>query len=219
MPNYQNGKIYKLVSNISNDIYIGSTVNKLSHRLNCHKKKTNKCASKQLFTNDAKVQIILIETCPCNNKMELTAREHHYITTLVCINKKIPFITDIVIVNGDYKEWQKAYNKLHAVEILAKGKEYRESHAVEISAKQKVYYKLHAAEIKAKTELRADEKAATQKVYYELHKDEIAAKKKVYRELHAVEIAAKQRVSYLKRKYIAQQLISDVSTLNQTLEV
>ena len=46
MPNYQNGKIYKLVSNISNDIYIGSTVNKLSHRLNKHKSKANKCVSK-----------------------------------------------------------------------------------------------------------------------------------------------------------------------------
>ena len=33
MPNYQNAKIYKLVSNISSDIYIyiGSTVNKLTH--------------------------------------------------------------------------------------------------------------------------------------------------------------------------------------------
>ena len=219
MPNYQNGKIYKLVSNISNDIYIGSTVNKLSHRLHSHKKETNDCVSKQLFANDAVIQIILIESCPCNNKMELIAREHHYITTLVCINKKIPFITDIAIVNGNHKEWQKAYNKLHAVEILDKQKDYNVLHADEIAVKRKVYYKLHAAEIKAKTELRADEKAATQKVYYELHKDEIAAKKKVYRELHAVEIAAKQRVRYLKRKYIAQQLISDVSTLNQTLEV
>ena len=75
MPNYQNGKIYKLVSNISNDIYIGSTVNKLSHRLNAHKNKANECVSKQLFSNDAVIQIILIESYPCNNKSELKARE------------------------------------------------------------------------------------------------------------------------------------------------
>ena len=66
MPNYQDGKIYKLVSNISSDIYIGSTINKLSHRLNVHKCKNNKCVSKQLFANDAVVQIILIEMFPCS---------------------------------------------------------------------------------------------------------------------------------------------------------
>ena len=61
MPNYQESKIYKLVSNISDDIYIGSTVNRLSHRLNQHKNKHNSCVSKNLFTNDAVIQIILIE--------------------------------------------------------------------------------------------------------------------------------------------------------------
>ena len=65
MPNYQDGKIYKLVSNISSDIYIGSTVNILTHRLNEHKKKTNPCVSKQLFANDAVIKIILIELYPC----------------------------------------------------------------------------------------------------------------------------------------------------------
>ena len=176
MPNYQNGKIYKLVSNISNDIYIGSTVNKLSHRLNAHKNKANECVSKQLFANDAVIQIILIESYPCNNKSELTAREHHYITTLVCINKQIPFITDIAIVNGDNKEWQKAYNKLHVDEIAA----YCELHKVEMAVYQKVYHALHAVEI--------------------------AAKSKVYREIHAVEIAARRKAYYLKKKSIAQQL-------------
>ena len=127
MPNYQNAKIYKLVSNISTDIYIGSTVNKLSHRLNLHKCNTNKCVSKQLFANDAVVQIILIELCPCNSKIELVAQEHHYITSLVCINKHIPFITNIVVVNGDEKEWKKEYyqaNKEHSKEY---NKEYYQS--------------------------------------------------------------------------------------------
>ena len=150
MPNYQNGKIYKLVSNISNDIYIGSTVNKLSHRLNAHKNKANQCVSKQLFSNDAVIQIILIESFPCINKSELTAREHHYITTLVCINKCIPFITDVVIVNGDTKEWLKAYNESHAVDISAKKKAYRESHVAEKAAANKAYNELNAAEISAK---------------------------------------------------------------------
>ena len=214
MPNYQNGKIYKLVSNISNDIYIGSTVNKLSHRLNAHKNKANECVSKQLFANDAVIQIILIESYPCNNKSELTAREHHYITTLVCINKHIPFVTDIIVVNGDQKEWHKAYYELHKVEIKSNNKAYKALHADEISVKNKEYYALHAAEIKAKSESRADERAATQKVYYELHKDELAAKKKVYRELHPVETAARKKAYRLKKK---MSQTTEVITVSSTL--
>ena len=214
MPNYQNGKIYKLVSKISNDIYIGSTVNRLCHRLHSHKKETNDCVSKQLFANDAVIQIILIESCPCNNKMELIAREHHYITTLVCINKKIPFITDIAIVNGNHKEWQKAYNKLHAVEIADKQKDYNVLHADEIAVKSKVYYNLHATEIKAKYELHKVEKVAYQKTYNASHAVEIAAKKKVYRELHPVETAAIQRACRLKKK---MSQTTEVITVSSTL--
>ena len=160
MPNNQNGKIYKLVSNISNDIYIGSTVNKLSHRLNMHKNKANKCVSKQLFTDNAVIQIILIELCPSNSKIELTAREHHYITTHVCINKKIPFITDIVVVNGDQKEWHKAYHESHAPEISAYQKTYRETHVAEKSALNKTYNELHAVELAAKRKARYLKKKA-----------------------------------------------------------
>ena len=197
MPNYQNGKIYKLVSNISSDIYIGSTVNKLSHRLCEHKNKSNQCVSKQLFANDAVIQIILIESCPCNSKSELIAREHYYITTLVCINKRIPFVTDIF---GDRKEWMKAWGKAyyesHADEMLVQNKAYHESHKAEISVKKKVYYELHAAE-----------KSAYQKAYHESHKAEILAQKKTYNELHAVELAAKRKARYLKKKAQTTELI------------
>ena len=217
MPNYQDGKIYKLVSNISNDIYIGSTVNKLSHRLHHHKKKDNTCVSKQLFANDAVIQIILIESCPCNNKSELKAREHHYITTLVCINKRIPFITDIAVVNGDQKEWHKAYRAFHAVEIAANKKVYNDLHANEIADKQKAYKAIHAVEIAANKKvynaLHANEIAAKQKAYKAIHAVEIAAQLKIYRELHADEIAAKQK-AYKKAYYLKKK-----SLLDQTLEV
>ena len=41
MPNYQNGKIYKLVCDDPEKIYIGSTTQRLSARLSSHKKKKN----------------------------------------------------------------------------------------------------------------------------------------------------------------------------------
>ena len=37
MPNYNNGKIYKIVNNIDNMIYIGSTTTKLCYRMEIHR--------------------------------------------------------------------------------------------------------------------------------------------------------------------------------------
>jgi hypothetical protein len=41
MPNYANGKIYKIVCNITGEQYIGATTQKLSQRLTCHVSKKN----------------------------------------------------------------------------------------------------------------------------------------------------------------------------------
>jgi hypothetical protein len=162
MLNYQNAKIYKLVSNISTDIYIGSTVNKLSHRLNHHKYKTNTCISKQLFANDAVVQIILIEMFPCNSKIELVAREHHYITTVSCINKRIPFITDIVIVNGDQTEWHKEYYKANKEHIKECNKEYKEANKYKIKERDKEYNQANKDKINEKQRERRAKAKQTQ---------------------------------------------------------
>ena len=176
MPNYQNGKIYKLVSNISNDIYIGSTVNKLQHRLNIHKCKTSTCTSKRLFTNDAVIKIILLELYPCNNKMELTAREYHYITTLVCINKHIPFITDIPF--EDRQAWNKEYYKAN----IEHKKEY-----------DKEYYE-------ANVEHKKEYGREYGKDYYEANKDKIKECNKEYREANKDKINERRREQRAKAK-------------------
>ena len=47
MPNYQNGKIYKIHSYQTDDIYIGSTTNTLSRRFSEHKYRNLKgCGTK-----------------------------------------------------------------------------------------------------------------------------------------------------------------------------
>ena len=92
---YKRGKIYKIISNQTNDVYYGSTVepyltNRLSvHR--CHYKtwlngKYNYTTSFEIVKfEDAK--IILIENYPCDTKYELLAREQFYIENNVCVNK------------------------------------------------------------------------------------------------------------------------------------
>jgi len=108
MPDYQQGKIYRLVSNKTEDVYYGATTRALTHRLNHHKKDL-RCSSRKLFENDAVVTIVLIELFPCNSKMELNTRELFYITNNPCININKPFITDKQIIGGDSEDWRKEY--------------------------------------------------------------------------------------------------------------
>jgi hypothetical protein len=99
MVNYQDAKIYKLVG--GGLTYYGSTCNELYKRLHQHKIKSNNCKSKLLFDSGDKVEIILVEKYPCNDKIELHKRERYYIENNECINKYIPSRT--------IKEYQKKY--------------------------------------------------------------------------------------------------------------
>jgi hypothetical protein len=95
---YQNGKIYKIVCNKTNLVYIGSTTQKyLSYRLKghcyAHKQFLNgKCryttCFKILENNDYYIE--LVELYPCNSKDELLVRERYYFDNIECVNKHQP---------------------------------------------------------------------------------------------------------------------------------
>ena len=73
MPNYQKGKIYKLVCNITNKTYIGSTTQILCKRLSSHVmnyKKRVKISSKEIIEG-GDYSIILIEDYQCDRKEQL----------------------------------------------------------------------------------------------------------------------------------------------------
>ena len=165
MPDFSKGKIYKLVSNISSDVYIGSCLVDLSKRFYCHKSKSNNCVSKGMFVNDAIISIVLIEDCPCENKNQLKARELHYITTLECININKPFITDVNY--GDSKEWKKIYRETHKEQIA----QYKVINKEQIAQYNKQYNENHKEQIAEKN-----------KQYNETHKEQIAQYQKQYRE-------------------------------------
>ena len=87
MVNYQNGKIYKLVNDVNDDIYVGSTCGTLRLRKSEHKKRSRKKPNMKVYqcVNECgwdNCRIILVESFPCNNKDELLAREQHWIDEL-----------------------------------------------------------------------------------------------------------------------------------------
>lgn len=102
MPNYQKGKVYKIVSRdpLIEDSYVGSTCNFTARKAMHKKTTTNKVhhlyhiplytfiRSNGGWTN---FDIILIEAYPCESKLELLARERHHFDLLKpTLNKNTP---------------------------------------------------------------------------------------------------------------------------------
>ena len=95
MPNYSNGKIYKITgtnSEGSSITYYGSTTkNYLCARMAQHKydAKYKNNSSKQVVDCED-CEITLIEQYPCNSKDALIARERFYVQNNNCVNKNVP---------------------------------------------------------------------------------------------------------------------------------
>jgi len=111
---YQRGKIYKIICNVTNKCYVGSTCEPtVAHRLTKHKANYKKylnnnynyVTSFDILQNN-NYEIVLIENYPCNSKDELHARERHWIETLECVNKVIPTRT-----RAEYREATKEHIK------------------------------------------------------------------------------------------------------------
>ena len=101
---YAKGKIYKITSEHTDKIYIGSTIQSLKRRLEGHErdfKSEDKHVSSQKLITLGVVKIELIEAYPCESKRELHARERHHIEAnkSMCVNISIPTRT-----RNEYRE-------------------------------------------------------------------------------------------------------------------
>ena len=111
MVNYKNGKIYKIKSDRTEYIYIGScSIEDLNKRLTYHKQKKNSCSSKEIIKLGGNIEIELIENYECNSKRELEEREqiimNIFKTKYKLVNKQKSFMS----VNDRKKELNK-WNK------------------------------------------------------------------------------------------------------------
>jgi hypothetical protein len=159
MPNYQNGKIYKLYSPSKNLVYYGSTVQTLSQRLTDHlkgyrayTKDSNKSyVSSFLILDCEDYKIELIEDYPCNNNQQLCKKEGEYIRNNECVNKEIAGRTQQEWIKENIdkvKEYHKKYNKEYQKVNDDKIKEYYENNKEEIKQKSLKYYNDNRDKIK-----------------------------------------------------------------------
>jgi len=156
MPDYQNGKIYKLYSPSKNLVYYGSTVQTLSQRLGGHIRDNNRrakhfCSSSEIIEcGDYKIE--LVEAYPCNNKQQLLKKEGEYIKNNECINKFVAGRT-----SKEYKqdnpdkilEYRIKYNEEHRLYNKEKAKKYRDDNRDEINERRRQNY-LKKKELKDK---------------------------------------------------------------------
>jgi hypothetical protein len=161
MPNYQNGKIYKLTSFQTDKIYIGSTCQSLAVRKAGHKcgyklymnGKGKKVLSYELFEL-GDVDIVLLENVPCETREQLYARERYYIeNTDNCVNKCIPTrtITEWAVDNREkLNSKNKLYKEANKDKIKVMNRKYRDANKDIIKKKKLEYYEANKDIIKKK---------------------------------------------------------------------
>jgi len=139
MPDYSKGKIYKIVNDVNDKFYIGSTTQPLYKRLSEHRKKDNVCMCKNIGVDLYKCSIILIENYSCNDKQELLRKEREYFDKYkkeckeVFLNKKRPIITI-----EERKERSIKYNKEHKEICIKASKKHRDVNKEEIKKKRSI---------------------------------------------------------------------------------
>ena len=122
MNRYSKGQIYKIVDVGYNKMYIGSTCEDLSKRMERHRTAYKRYLRSE--KKDTKVHLLfdeygvenckieLIEEYACSNKMELLRQEGHHIRENDCVNKRIEGRTPQERYK-DNPEYYKEKSKIH----------------------------------------------------------------------------------------------------------
>ena len=159
MVNYSNGKIYKIVNDIDDKIYVGSTTQTLNKRFNRHKSKSKQSQDRTIYKHFNiigwdHVTIKLIENYVCSCKYELEKRERYWIDTLnSSLNIIVPTRT------------QKEHYELNKDRILTYNRNYRLANIEKCKKRDRDYY------IKNKQRILDRDKR-----YYLSKRDELATK-------------------------------------------
>ena len=171
MVKYEDGKIYRIVCNITGEQYVGSTCETLCRRLAKHKVDYKRWKQgKQTYTTSFQIiergdyEIVLIEDYPCENKYELHRRERFHVDFIECVNKLRPIVT-----KEERKETRKIYYNNNKEAFIKYAQMFSEKNKEKISEVKKIYRENNNEKI-----------SEYQKQYGENNKDKISENKKIY---------------------------------------
>ena len=171
MIKYENGKIYKIITNDPNEsCYVGSTAqpylsNRMADHISAYKtwvksinKNKHKIMSFELFDKYGveNCKIILLESVNAKSKDELRMKEQEYISKLKCVNKKRAYCSSednkirdqqYYIDNKDKIKERMSNTYIEKRDtICARVNEYRKANLETINAKKKHYRMNHGKE-------------------------------------------------------------------------
>ena len=139
------GKIYKIVCNITGEVYIGSTTKTLEERLRGHEydykhflQGSYHFVSSFNIIEQGDYRIELIEEFEVESKDELRKIEGQYQRDFDCVNKNIAgrTVQEYRQEHRDYyKDYNKQYYQEHKEEILEYQQKYRQEHRDELKRK------------------------------------------------------------------------------------
>ena len=135
MTNYEDGKIYIIKSNKTDDVYVGSTCKKLYIRMFSHISQYKRSLLDVKFRNCRSYKILkysdayieLIEDFPCKTKRELLDREGE-------ITRQTPNHVNVIIQGRTNDQWRKD-NTEHIKQYT---KQYQEKNAEKIKISSKM---------------------------------------------------------------------------------
>lgn len=201
MTDYSNGKIYKIVCNITGEIYVGSTVQTLAQRLTQHRCICpNSSCSKQIIER-GDYYIVLLESVACNNRDELRMKEREWFDKLDCINIKKPFTPLIEAIENNAKN-RVIYNAKNRDVILKKAREYHSKNKDVANEKHREWCAKNKVEI-----------SEYGKTYREVHREELYEKNKKY----IADNPDKQR-EFLDRRKVVYEMKKLAGIPNKTPE-
>ena len=152
MPNYNNGKIYKIVNSIDDMIYIGSTTCRLCSHMNVHRvfAKNNHNANLYRYMRELGITnftIVLIENYPCSSKEHLLRRERHVFDLhdkQILLNSNRPIVSSIEKKHDNnkyYKLWYNNNREYKKKQVMNRYLKYR-SYLITYQQKYNEYQKI-----------------------------------------------------------------------------
>ena len=96
MPDYTKAKRYSLVSDVDNEVYVGSTCSDLKTRFSRHKACSKTYQTRRVYAHIAATggwdnwRIVLVEAVPCKNSDELYEHERRHIKLVGTLNTIMP---------------------------------------------------------------------------------------------------------------------------------
>ena len=215
---YQDGKIYKILNSESDDVYVGSTTQKLSKRMTNHRTQAKNGKNHLLYQQmreigDDKFYIELVENYPCESLEQLNKREGEWIREIATLNEKVAGRTKQEYAD-EHREVRnqksKEYYQENKEKILQRQREHYKDNQERINERHKKYNEEHKEERKTYPSSQKEVKAQYNKAYYNDNKEQAYHKHKEWVAKNKVKIICEvcnreypkyDKAHHIQRKY------------------